>query len=104
MYARVVTFRGQPNKIHEGTRKLEESLPRLRGNPGFQDIYCLTDRKTGNCIIVALWDSELSLQKSSDAVKPVRDDVTRAFGSTEEPKIEVYEVGYGPGQTLRKAA
>ncbi len=104
MYARVVTFRGQPNRLQEGTRKLEESIPTLRGMPGFQDIYCLTDQKTGNCIVVALWESEQALQNSSDAVMPVRDQVTRAFGATEQPKIEVYEVSHGPGQAMRRAA
>ncbi|HEX9014972.1 MAG TPA: hypothetical protein VF960_03095 [Chloroflexota bacterium] len=104
MYARVVTFRGQPNKIQEGLRKLEDSIPTLRRIQGFQDLYCLTDQKTGNCVIVALWDSEQLLQRGSDAVQPVRDDVTRAFGSSGQPKIEVYEVSHSPGQAMRKAA
>ncbi len=96
MYARVVTFRGQPNKIKDGTRKLEESIPTLRKNPGFHDLYCLTDHKTGNCIIFALWESEQTLLGASDRVQPVRDEVTRAFGSTQPPKIEVYEINYAP--------
>lgn len=104
MYARVITFSGQPNKLQDGVRKVEETITTLKRNPGFQDVYCLTDQKTGNCMIVALWESEKELQNASDAVQPVRDEVMRAFGSTEQPKLEVYEVSYGPGQMMRRAA
>ncbi len=104
MYARVSTIRGQPSKFKEGTRALEESIPTLRKNPGFQDIYCLTDQKTGNCIVVALWESEQALQNASNAVMPVRNQVSKAFGSTEEPRVDVYEVSYSTTGQMRRAA
>ncbi len=103
MYARVVTFRGQPNKVKDGARKLEESIPTLRGMSGFKDIYFLTDHKTGNCMVFALWESEQELQNAWDAIVPMQQEMTRALGSTEQAKTEVYEVSLSPGQ-MRRAA
>lgn len=104
MYARVVTFRGQPGNFKDGLRKLEESIPTLRKNQGFHDLYCLTDQKTGNCMIFALWESEQTLRNASEAINPVRDAVTKAFGSTGEPKIEIYEISRAPSRVMSKAA
>ena len=104
MFARVVTLHGQPNKLHDGIRAWEERISTVEFLKGFDNVYLLTDRKTGKFMVVSLWDSEGDLNASNNTIIPIRDAVSTAIGASDQPILEVYEVSRERGRRMRKAA
>ena len=59
MIARVGRFQVNVDKLDEVKKAFKESvIPAAKSQKGYRSGYLLTDRKTGNCIGIALWDSE----------------------------------------------
>jgi len=59
MIARVSRFQVNVNKLDEVKKVFEEGvIPAVKLQKGYRSGYLLTDRKTGKCISIALWDSE----------------------------------------------
>jgi len=59
MVARVTRFQANVDKLDEVKKNFEKSVfPAVKLRKGYQNGYLLTDRKTGNCISLAFWDTE----------------------------------------------
>lgn len=59
MIARVGRFQVNIDKLEEVKKAFEEGvIPTVKLQKGYRSGYLLTDRKTGKCISIALWDSE----------------------------------------------
>ena len=90
--ARVTRLTGAADRIDEGIRHaLETILPRARALDGWQGVFFLVDRDTGNGIIVTLWESAEARQASEDAATQLRHETAAAGGET-IIGIERYEV------------
>ncbi len=103
MFARLVTYHGDPHKLPEALREWEKWSPSSESMKGLQNVYVLTDKKTGNFTIVSFWDTEENLNASFNAIIPIRDAVSKALGST-VPTPETYEVSSEGIRGMRKAA
>jgi hypothetical protein len=88
MFARVVTLHGQPNKLHDGIRTWEERISSVESLKGFKNAYFLTDRKTGKCTVVSLWDTEEDLNASTNVIIPIRDAVSMSIGASGQSILE----------------
>jgi hypothetical protein len=66
--ARVSTYAGNPERLDEGIRYVEETiLPEARGNlPGWKGVLWLADRTRGAAASISLWESVEAL-RASDA-------------------------------------
>ena len=89
MFARLTMFQVKSDKLGETIKRFQESvIPAAKSRKGFHGGYLLTDRKTGKCVSVALWDSEediiadeqsghyqerVSIGKESFTTPPVRE-------------------------------
>ena len=59
MIARVGRFQVNVDKLDEVKKAFKEGvIPAVKLQKGYRSGYLLTDHKTGNCISIALWDSE----------------------------------------------
>ena len=59
MIARVVRFQVNVDKLDEVKKSFEKDVfPAVKLQKGYRSGYLLTDRKTGNCISIAFWDTE----------------------------------------------
>ncbi len=104
MFARLVTYHGHPDKLQDAVREWEKWRPTPESLKGLQNVYVLTDKKTGNFSIVSFWDTEEHLNASFNAIIPVRDAISKALGMTGVPTPETYEVSREGIQGMRKAA
>ena len=59
MFARVTNTQMKLDKLDEAIKIVEESvLTVTRSQKGYRGAYLLTDRKTGNGLMISLWDTE----------------------------------------------
>jgi heme-degrading monooxygenase HmoA len=59
MIARVTRFQVKVDKLDELKNNFEKDVfPAVKQQKGYRNGYLLTDRKTGNCISLAFWDTE----------------------------------------------
>jgi heme-degrading monooxygenase HmoA len=59
MIARVTKFQVNVDKMDELRKNFEKDVfPAAKQQKGYRNGYLLTDRKTGNCISLAFWDTE----------------------------------------------
>jgi len=59
MFARLTTVTVQKDKIDEVIKIFTDNIvPAAKSQKGYQVIYLLTNRKTGNGIAISVWDSE----------------------------------------------
>ena len=62
MYAGVVVIQVLPGKMDEGIRIYQDSVvPAAKEQKGYKAHYLLTDRKSGKCISIALWETEADM-------------------------------------------
>ncbi len=104
MFARVVKYPGQPNKLQDAIREWEKHSTLVDSMKGLQNVYALTDKKTGSFTIVSFWDTEEDLNASAETIMPIRDGLARVFGLSSLPTPETYEVSSERGRRMRKAA
>lgn len=63
MLARVTTVKLQPDKVAESVALYQQEIvPIVKGQPGFQGMYLLTDAATGNGMSISFWNSEAEAQ------------------------------------------
>jgi heme-degrading monooxygenase HmoA len=92
MYARVTTIEGNPDKMDDASRHVQEqTLPQLQQMDGFKGFAALADRHSGKLLGVAFWESEEALRATEEAVSSVRSGVAEAAGGT-VAGVEQYEV------------
>ncbi len=59
MVARVTRFQANVDKLDEVKKNFEKDVfPAVKLQKGYRSGYLLIDRKTGNCISLAFWDTE----------------------------------------------
>jgi heme-degrading monooxygenase HmoA len=59
MVARVTRFQANVDKLDEVKKNFEKGVfPAVKLQKGYRSGYLLIDRKTGNCISLAFWDTE----------------------------------------------
>ena len=92
MHARVTTIHGDPGKMDDAERHIQEqTLPQLQKMEGFEGFVSLGDRQSGKVIGVAFWESEEALRATEQALSGVRSGAAEAAGGT-LVSVEVYEV------------
>jgi heme-degrading monooxygenase HmoA len=92
-YARITTATVPIDKIDEFNRIYEQNnLTALKGVPGFEGIYLLIDRSTGEGFSLTFWESEkdaMAYERSGLYTQLV--DKLRPF-FTKAPTLKSYEV------------
>ena len=91
MYARSTTIQAQPSSIDDGIAFVRDTvMPALEGMDGFIGVSLMVDRQSGRCIATSAWESEEAMRASSEAVRPVREQATQAFGGSAD--VEGWEI------------
>jgi heme-degrading monooxygenase HmoA len=95
MHARIVRFRGSPERMQEdpGQQFREGVLPMLRQQAGFKGAHVLLDRASGTLLGMTLWESEQAATAAMQALEPMRNERAAAMGAA-PPSVESYEVVY----------
>jgi len=93
MHARVVTTKGQPDKMEEGIKIYNDSVvPAAKGQKGFKGLLLLTDKESGKSITITIWESEADM-KAGEASGYFREQIGKFMQIlTEPPIMEHYEV------------
>lgn len=94
MFARVSTYRGAPDRVENGIRQVEQTP--IQELPDFKGAYLLVNRESGKAMTITLWESQQAMQASAGAANPLRSAVGEAFGDTQPPTVETYEVALSP--------
>jgi heme-degrading monooxygenase HmoA len=91
MYARWNLLIGDPAKIDEVTRYVEENVRReLEAQPGSRGMAMMTDREQGQAVVASYWDSAEALTTSEHAVQTSRKEAAELAGGS--ITVEQYEV------------
>ena len=99
VFARVSTYRGDPEQIDEGLNYARENiLPRVQQVDGFEGVYYLVNRESGNALTITLWESEEAMRASEEEANRLRSESADAASATVE-NVERYEVAISPGQS-----
>ena len=99
MYARVSAYRGDPAQIDEGLNHARENiLPRVQQVDGFEGVYYLVDRESGNALTITLWESEEAMRGSEEEANRLRSESAEASSAMVE-NVERYEVAISPEQS-----
>jgi len=64
----------------------------LRQVDGYEGLYVFIDRKSGKLIAITLWESEEAMQRSEEAVKPLRKEMSGGIAAN-VVDVGHYEVG-----------
>lgn len=93
MYARVFSFKADPEKTDEGIEIYTDGyIPEAEQEPGFIEAMLLGDRSSGTGISVSIWESE-SAAMESEQNGFVQQVIAKFAGVlTEPPSREGYEV------------
>jgi quinol monooxygenase YgiN len=93
MYARVLRFRVDPNKIDEGIEVYEDGyVPEAKQQKGFMEAMLLGDRGTGIGMTLSIWESEADA-KATEQSGFLQNVIAKFAGYfTEPPTIEGYEI------------
>jgi hypothetical protein len=91
MHARVTRYEGgEPDAIDETLETKKSVLPTQPGQTeGMKGVVFLTDRTTGEVVVISLWEDENALNASEDEATRVREKVT---GPGETATVQHYEV------------
>ncbi len=104
MFARTSTFQVPVDQIDNLVREIESRKSQLEQLPGYVDGYWMFDRKTGNALVVTLFDSEQSLRDSEEMATRIRSAASGSIGGTNMPPFQYYEVGVKVPGRMRRAA
>lgn len=70
-YCRVVRTKGDPSKVDQAIRLwTQEILPVIKKQKGFGGATLVGNRKTGEALTVAYWDSEAAMKEAKGEVRP----------------------------------
>ena len=80
MQARISTIQGEASKIDDAVKVINEKiLPVLKGVEGFTAANFMVDRSTGKLVAIAFYQDEAALERSAEAVKPMRTEMAEAM-------------------------
>ena len=107
MYVRMYTLAGDPARLGEATRYLEDKVrPEVEAQPGSRGMAVRSNADLGVCSIATYWDSADAMDASERVVQVPRKEVTEMIGGT--VGAEQYEVPVflrngrpGPGAGIR---
>jgi serine phosphatase RsbU (regulator of sigma subunit) len=95
VFARITTFytadpspHWEPELIHRLMVRAQEVLRQMNGYKG---AYAFIDRQSGKAITITLWESEEAMQRTEEAVRPLRKEMTEGF-SGNIVDVEHFEV------------
>ena len=95
MFARITTFytadpspHWEPELFHRLTVRALEVVPKMAG---FVGGYGLMDRKSGKAITITLWESEEAMQRTEEALRPLRKEMAEGI-SGNIVDVEHFEV------------
>jgi heme-degrading monooxygenase HmoA len=94
MHARLSRFAGlDPERIDETLRQFrQDSLSNLEEQPGFRGITVCVNRKTGQAVVLALWETEADMKQSEEVAIRAREQAVATAGPSREPIVDSYEV------------
>ena len=99
MFARVSTYQGDPGQIDQGLAyDLENILPKVNQIDGFEGLYYLVDRESGNALSMTLWESEQTMRASEEEANRLRTESAESASATVE-SVQRYEVAISPEQS-----
>jgi heme-degrading monooxygenase HmoA len=93
MHARVTTVQLRPDAVDASIGIYQqEILPIIQAQPGFQRVYLLTDRATGNGVSITVWNSEADAQayESSGTYRQLVAKLAANFAAS--PTLATYDV------------
>ena len=93
MYARVTMVTGgSPEQAEQGIADFRNNaLPGVK-ELGARGAMLLIDRQSGEGMAITLWEDEAAMRASEEQANELRRAAVQALGSTEEPRVERYEV------------
>lgn len=107
MHVRMYTLAGDPARLGEATRYLEEKVrPQVEAQPGSRGMAVRSNADLGVCSVATYWDSADAMAASERAVQVPRTELTEIIGATvgaEEYEVPVFiRTGHpGPGAGVR---
>ena len=91
MHVRMNIMAGDPARVDEATRYLQETArPGVEAQHGNRGLACLTNADLGLCIVASYWDTVDAMDASEQAVQVSRKEMTELIGGT--VTVEHYEV------------
>lgn len=92
MFARLTSIQGNPEKIDDAIRLLENDVvPAVKLLPGFKNGYWCTDRSSGRMLALTLFETEKHLTDSESSASQLRNTSTQKLGG-EVKSVETFEV------------
>ena len=81
MFARLTTIQGNPEKIEDAIRVIENDvIPASKVLPGFKTGYWFADRKTGKMYSVTVFETEKDVESTEAAASQLRKQATEKLG------------------------
>jgi heme-degrading monooxygenase HmoA len=107
MYARLVLLTGDPARMEESIRYIEETVrPAVTSLEGCRGMTFVADRERGKGVVATFWSSEEARTASAEPSRSVRETAIQRLGGT--GTMENYEVAVfhqkalpGPGSGVR---
>ncbi len=91
MYARSITFHGNPSGIDAGISFVKNEVwPTLEQIDGCRGLSLLVDREVGHCIATTSWQDAETMAASMAPTRPLRERGRDLFGATME--IDEWEI------------
>ncbi len=89
MYARITTFRSNPDRYEEAMELAEELKPEIMAIPGIKFWFDAAN-DDGECAVIAIYDSK----ESADTAMPAAREIFARFGEFMEsaPQPQEYDV------------
>lgn len=93
MHARVVTVKGQVDKLKDGIKIYTDSvLPAAKQQKGFKGLILLTYQETGKSITMTLWETEADMI-AGESSGYFKEQISKFMKILVEPPVmEHYEV------------
>ena len=95
MFARILRIQTHLDRIDEAAKLFEEHvIPLVKDKKGHKGAYFMADRKTGNCNIVTLWETEEDVLETEHS-RFFQEQILKFVKFFITPPIrEIYEVLY----------
>ncbi len=88
MFARVATYRIEPEKVDAAVEAFENALDRIRSLDGFLDGVVLVAPHESKVLTLTYWDSRGAMEASAVAASRARSDAARAADGEVENSCE----------------
>ena len=92
MHGRVIRMKGDPARTDEDLKLWTQNiLPLIKSQKGFAGVSLMGNRKTGDALSVAYWETEQDMKEARAQVRPEADKVMQPAGRSiiEENECEV---------------